>query len=36
MDTSIRRIKKIERKEKTENVYGSTQWGTDMKHFFFT
>lgn len=34
MDTSIRRIKKIERKEKKENVYGSTQWGTDMKHFF--
>ena len=38
MDTSIRRIKKkkeTERKEKKENVYGSTQWGTDMKHFFF-
>ena len=26
--------KKEGRKEKKENVYGSTQQGTDMKHFF--
>lgn len=27
--------KKARRKKKKENVYGSTQWGTDKKHFFF-
>lgn len=34
LSEDLKKKKKEGRKEKKENVYSSTQWGTDMKHNF--